>query len=175
MVPEKNKLFLNLFYFLQGVFGRCQTCSKNMELSVCAFTCAPDQSRFLVAHPSFDGSYVESIDYRIDYNHMEGVFKSCKEVVLPSTGKKAMDVSCGYWEDKCDPEKWYEFMGNAVDNPLVPFNIKYIVENDTSIRFERETKTCSEAYNNSYACSCVDCDKSCPGKFTCSQICFLML
>lgn len=30
-----------------GIFGRCQSCMRNMQLSICALTCSPQQSRFM--------------------------------------------------------------------------------------------------------------------------------
>lgn len=31
----------------ESVFGRCPTCLQNMIKSICSFSCAPDQSRFM--------------------------------------------------------------------------------------------------------------------------------
>lgn len=53
-------------------------------------------------------------------------------------------------------------MGEPAVNPLVPFKIEYVNSDNSSVRFEAETKKCEEAYDNSYACSCVDCAESCP-------------
>lgn len=32
-----------------GVFGRCETCVKNLQKSICALNCSPRQNDFLVA------------------------------------------------------------------------------------------------------------------------------
>lgn len=46
------------FQQAEGIFGRCQTCIKNMQKSICSFTCAPDQSRFMKPeiYDSWDGT-----------------------------------------------------------------------------------------------------------------------
>lgn len=46
------------FQQADGIFGRCQTCIKNMQKSICSFTCAPDQSRFMTPTivDSWDGT-----------------------------------------------------------------------------------------------------------------------
>lgn len=53
-------------------------------------------------------------------------------------------------------------MGDAANNPIVPFKIDYINSDDESNRFTADTIKCTEAYEDSYACSCVDCEESCP-------------
>lgn len=30
-----------------GIFGRCQSCLKNMQLSICGLTCSPEHSRYM--------------------------------------------------------------------------------------------------------------------------------
>uniref|UniRef100_A0A8W7PKU5 SSD domain-containing protein n=1 Tax=Anopheles coluzzii TaxID=1518534 RepID=A0A8W7PKU5_ANOCL len=45
---------------------------------------------------------------------------------------------------------------------LVDLGINYLYEEDPEQRFNQEVKHCNEAYDGSYACSCVDCDESCP-------------
>lgn len=46
------------FQQADGIFGRCQTCMKNMQKSMCSFTCGADQSRFMKPEikESWDGS-----------------------------------------------------------------------------------------------------------------------
>lgn len=31
----------------EGIFGRCPTCFKNFQKSICSFNCSPKQSEFL--------------------------------------------------------------------------------------------------------------------------------
>ena len=57
---------------------------------------------------------------------MEGTYKSCKQVSVPSTGQLAMDIMCGDWGgSRCTPKRWFDYMGSAEGNPFVPFQINY--------------------------------------------------
>lgn len=151
------------FQQAEGLFSRCSTCLTNMLYSICSLACHPEQSRFLTAYTEpTTGTYVNRVDYRIDRQYVQDTFDSCKGIVLPSSGKYAMDVGCGYWEAAgCTAERWFQYMG-AADNEFVPFEINYLYEEDPEQRFNQEVKHCNEAYDGSYACSCVDCDESCP-------------
>lgn len=151
------------FKTAEGLFGRCETCIKNMLFSICSMACSPDQSRFLTAHTHESGRYVESVDFRIDQKHIEGVYDSCKGIVLPSSGKYVMDIACGNWEStRCTAERWFTYLGDAVDNVYVPFTIEYHLEENPEKRYNQDVLPCSEAYDGSLSCSCVDCHESCP-------------
>uniref|UniRef100_A0A182W4Q6 SSD domain-containing protein n=1 Tax=Anopheles minimus TaxID=112268 RepID=A0A182W4Q6_9DIPT len=150
------------FQQAEGLFSRCSTCLTNMLYSICSLACHPEQSRFLTAYTEPAGAYVERVDYRIDRQYVQETYDSCKGIVLPSSGKYAMDVGCGFWEAAgCTAERWFQYMG-AADNEFVPFEINYLYEEDPEKRFNQPVKHCNEAYDGSYACSCVDCDESCP-------------
>ncbi|XP_038117109.1 NPC intracellular cholesterol transporter 1 homolog 1b [Culex quinquefasciatus] len=147
----------------EGLFGRCETCLKNMLFSICNFACNPEQSRFLTAHTHESGYYVEKVDYRIDRDHVHGVYDSCKGIILPSSGKYAMDIACGGWEStRCTAERWFEYLGDAANNDYVPFTIEYHFEEDPDARYNQDVLHCDRAYNDSNSCSCVDCAESCP-------------
>lgn len=105
---------------------------------------------------------MNKVEYRIDLNYTTKVYESCKEVIHPSSGRQAMDLACGTDASKCNPDQWYFYMGDPAANPLVPFKIEYVNSDDPDRRFTSETKKCNEAYDGSYACSCVDCAQSCP-------------
>ncbi|XP_053678098.1 NPC intracellular cholesterol transporter 1 homolog 1b [Anopheles nili] len=151
------------FQQAEGLFSRCSTCLTNMLYSICSLACHPEQSKFLTAYTEpTTGAYVDRVDYRIDRQHVQEVYDSCRGIVLPSSGKYAMDVGCGFWEAAgCTAERWFQYMG-ADDNDFVPFEIRYLYEEDPERRFNHSVKHCNEAYDGSYACSCVDCDESCP-------------
>ncbi|XP_055608436.1 NPC intracellular cholesterol transporter 1 homolog 1b [Uranotaenia lowii] len=147
----------------EGIFGRCETCTRNMLFSICNMACSPDQSRFLTAYTDSGNTYVEKVDYRIGWDLVEGVYNSCKGVVIPSSGKFAMDMACGGWEStRCTAERWFEYMGDADTNDYVPFKIEYQYPDDPEIRYDREVLGCNEAYEDANSCSCVDCFDSCP-------------
>ncbi|KFB38094.1 AGAP000579-PA-like protein [Anopheles sinensis] len=157
-VTEMDKNFQQA----EGLFSRCSTCLQNMLYSICSLACHPEQSRFMTAFNDTSDTYVERVEYRIDQQHVEDVFDSCKGIVLPSSGKYAMDVGCGFWEATgCTAQRWFNYMG-AADNDFVPFEINYVYLNEPEPRFSQEVKHCNEAYEDSYPCSCVDCDESCP-------------
>ncbi|XP_058815387.1 NPC intracellular cholesterol transporter 1 homolog 1b [Topomyia yanbarensis] len=147
----------------EGVFGRCETCIKNMLFSICSMACSPEQSRFLTAYVHEAEQYVEKVDYRIDREHVKGVYDSCKGVIVPSSGKYAMDMACGGWEStRCTAERWFEFLGDAVNNEYVPFVIEYHYPEEPEVRYNQDVLHCNEAYNDSVSCSCVDCFDTCP-------------
>lgn len=98
------------------IFGRCQTCISNMLLSICAFTCAPDQTRFMNATvdtlTDFFGQETDvviSIDINIDTKFVADTYDSCQGVVNPATGTTAMDIACGIYDAKtCTPQRYGE-------------------------------------------------------------------
>lgn len=147
----------------EGIFGRCTTCIKNMMISICSMTCAPDHSRFLES--KVIDKYVSEIKFKIDEKFIEGVYNSCSGVIQPATGRLAMDFTCRPYEAKtCDAKKWYKFMGDPKINEYVPFHIDYVYDGKPEEQFTGNPLPCNEAYNGSYsyACSCIDCAKSCP-------------
>lgn len=157
----------NSIQMAEGIFGRCQTCLKNLMKSICGLACDPNQSNYVsiletVTIPIFETTYVSSVEYRIDLDYKQRTYDSCKEVIHPASGKQAMELACGTEASQCTPDRWFYYMGDPPTNPLVPFKIEYVNSDDSSIRFEAETKKCEEAYDGSYACSCVDCAETCP-------------
>lgn len=82
----------------------------------------------------------------MDENYINGVYDSCKNIILPATGGLVLDASCGEFDSKsCSPKRWYKFMGDPDGNPVVPFRINYKYDKpDTA--FEAETKRCNESY-----------------------------
>lgn len=128
--------------------------------------CAPNQNKFIVPKTEFNFGgveYVNWIDFYMDPVYMNETYQSCIEVIHPASGKLAMDVACGYYEAaKCNPDRWFEYMGSPELNPLTPFKLNYIVSDDPEKRFTAPTLPCNEAYENDYPCSCVDCSETCP-------------
>ena len=124
--------------------------------------------------------------------YLNGAYKSCSKVYVPSIGKMALDLMCGDLDtNKCNPIKWFNFMGDAASNPYVPFQITYIPTDDAIDEYEPidpYVTPCSHPLNVSIsrdcfairdakhphklimfsvqpktpACSCVDCEESCP-------------
>ncbi|XP_001355048.3 NPC intracellular cholesterol transporter 1 homolog 1b [Drosophila pseudoobscura] len=153
-----------------GVYSRCPTCTRNMGQTVCAMTCAKNHTLFLTPTTSFleNGvEYVESIEYRISDETVQKVYNSCAGIQHTQTGRPAMDLGCGAYNAKtCDYRKWYAFMGD-VSGDYVPFQITYMWSDDAEEGSDEEylrvfPLDCSERYDDSYACACIDCPESCP-------------
>lgn len=164
--PQSLKIMDESIAYAESVYGRCPTCLKNLVRSICAFSCSPAASNFVNRYttPDFSGvEYIHAIDFRVNYDYLQGVFNSCSNVVHPSSGKKVLDIACGAYDSyMCDPIKWFEFMGDASINTLAPFTINYIPTDDPEQRFDYPTKECDEVYDGDYQCSCVDCNRACP-------------
>ncbi|XP_037826454.1 NPC intracellular cholesterol transporter 1 homolog 1b [Lucilia sericata] len=151
-----------------GIYSRCPTCVLNMGLAICSMTCAKNHSLFLTPYTEFNSAneeYVKSIDYRVEETFVEKIYDTCKGIQHSQTGRPAMDLACApYNARSCDYRKWFNFMGDTEINEYVPFPIKYIYLNESSDeeRLELFPLECSEAYENSHACACMDCSDSCP-------------
>ncbi|CAH1236520.1 unnamed protein product [Diabrotica balteata] len=155
----------------QTLLSRCPPCMENFLKTVCHMTCSPEHSKFLnVTEKRFDPAtnvtYVNEIDYFMENSFMENVFGSCRQVSVPSTGGKVMDLMCGDWgSSKCTALRWFSYLGNK-ETPMVPFQITY--HNETSptkgfIPLNLPTVPCSKSADGILpACSCVDCEESCP-------------
>lgn len=161
------KTMENSIQMAEGIFGRCQTCLKNMMKGICGLACDPAQDKYITILEErysaiFQKNYVHSVEYRVDLNYTTSAYESCKNVIHPSSGRLAMELACGTEASKCDPDKWFFYMGDPDVNPLVPFKLDYVNSDNESARFTAETKTCNDAYDEDYACSCVDCAQSCP-------------
>lgn len=126
-----------------GVFGRCNTCLKNLFKSICALNCSPNQSDFMIAKNrtetyqngtkgkyqivytncayffyrqnslqnefrlNFTVEVVDTIDYYIGEEYVDGVINSCKNVIVPATGGYALDAACGRYDSKsCTPKRF---------------------------------------------------------------------
>ncbi|CAG5100118.1 Similar to Npc1b: NPC intracellular cholesterol transporter 1 homolog 1b (Drosophila melanogaster) [Cotesia congregata] len=93
--------------------------------------------------------------------YINATFDSCRGVLFPATGGSAFDMACGdYGLSRCTPKRWYTFMGE-MSKLFGGFQITYVYEPDQEKNLTEPlnspTKSCSEAYENSTACGCVDC------------------
>lgn len=63
-----------------------------------------------------------------------------------------MDVACGVWgATECNTDRFFEVLGNASNNPFIPFQINYLnkaPEGKTVLTLE--TKPCNESYEVSF-------------------------
>ncbi|XP_070150213.1 NPC intracellular cholesterol transporter 1 isoform X4 [Polyergus mexicanus] len=149
---------------------RCPSCLDNLAKHFCDYTCAANQSKFINVTKTGEASdvqYVDGIDLYITNKYLEGTFNSCNKVSVPSTGQLALDIMCGEWgASRCTALKWFHFMGDAENNIYVPFQITYKNTDGPIGSFtpvDPVITPCSKALNkNTPACSCVDCEQSCP-------------
>ncbi|XP_057335819.1 NPC1-like intracellular cholesterol transporter 1 [Microplitis mediator] len=157
---------------MSAILQRCPSCFDNLVKHLCDFTCSPHQSSFMNAtkfetNQKTNKTYVNAVDLFITNKYLQGTFTSCSQVSVPSIGQLALDLMCGHWgATYCTPQRWFDFMGDAAHNVYVPFQINY---NTTDTKFgpftplDPKITPCNQAPNvNSTACSCVDCESSCP-------------
>ncbi|XP_050471377.1 NPC intracellular cholesterol transporter 1 isoform X5 [Bombus huntii] len=150
--------------------NRCPSCLDNLVKHFCEFTCSPVQSKFINVteiQTEKNVKYVNGIDIYITNKYLEGTFNSCNKVSVPSTGQLAMDLMCGIWgASRCTTLKWFHYMGDAANNQYVPFQITYKNTDEpvgSFIPVDPKITPCNKALNkNTPACSCVDCEASCP-------------
>ncbi|KAG8224724.1 hypothetical protein J437_LFUL004894 [Ladona fulva] len=96
-----------------GLLKRCPSCLKNLVSHICGYICSPNQSDFVdvTHHNSTTGarwrfSGVIEADVYLNQDYMYGTFNSCSQVMVPSTGNLAFDVSCGNWDSNtCTPAR----------------------------------------------------------------------
>ncbi|XP_071876115.1 Niemann-Pick type C-1a isoform X5 [Bombus fervidus] len=150
--------------------NRCPSCLDNLVKHFCEFTCSTVQSKFINVteiQTEKEVKYVNGIDLYITNKYLEGTFNSCNKVSVPSTGQLAMDLMCGIWgASRCTTLKWFHYMGDAANNQYVPFQITYKNTDEpvgSFIPVDPKITPCNKALNkNTPACSCVDCEASCP-------------
>ncbi|XP_059468313.1 NPC intracellular cholesterol transporter 1 isoform X2 [Neocloeon triangulifer] len=148
---------------------RCPSCLQNFVRHFCDMTCASNQSDFLVVKNNATDNgitYITEVDLHITTNYMEGTYNSCRQVYVPSAGQLALDVMCGSWgASRCSYKKWFDFLGD-VSGPYVPFQINYVPTEeavDDIKPLDPLVVPCNQKINaDSVACSCVDCEQSCP-------------
>lgn len=149
---------------------RCPSCINNLLKTFCEFTCSPHQSRFVnvteISKKDSNVSYINGIEVYITNKFINGTFNSCSKVTMPGTQGLALGILCGNWgASKCTPKRWFDFLGNK-DVPYVPFEILYRNVDQSENGFEPmdpHVTPCNESIDmRTPACSCVDCEASCP-------------
>ena len=129
----------------------------------CHSTCDPNQSVFMGVDPAkVSAGDVTEVVYSVSHDFAFGLFNSCADVQNPSSGKKALDMLCGTEASKCTPKYWFQFMGDPALNPMAPFQIDFIISNET-VPFMNNTLHPMNATTEpcTVACGCQDCQASC--------------
>ncbi|KAM8715427.1 hypothetical protein ACLKA7_002475 [Drosophila subpalustris] len=169
---EQVKILNEQVKLAANILDRCPACMTNLVRHICEFSCSPLQSEFAkvveTEKNKDDVPYITSIDLHITEEYINKTYKSCSQVSVPQTGQLAFDLMCGaYPASRCSPTKWFTYMGDK-QNPYVPFQITYVQHptNSTKDGFtpaNPKTTPCNKAVNSELpACSCTDCELSCP-------------
>ena len=143
---------------------RCPACKRNFIDLYCYFTCDPHQSLFMNANktgpePRGKDNPITAVNCAISTDFADGMYKSCKDVQMPSGNMRAMSVLCG--RKDCSPQHWLDYMGNT-SNRQTPFMIYFnLAEKPVHIHgatlypMERNITSCDKS------CSCQDCTTAC--------------
>ncbi|KAG5683688.1 hypothetical protein PVAND_012954 [Polypedilum vanderplanki] len=157
-----------------NLLNRCPACMKNFAKHICDYICSPRHGEFInvlkkkqsISKPNKE--YIDEIDLFVTEDYLNGTYDSCKNVLMPSTGQKVMDMMCGgFPASKCSPMRWFQHMGD-VNVAQIPFQINYIPQkslmtSDNKFKpMNPKIIPCNESFNNDPPCSCVDCISSCP-------------
>ncbi|XP_019872017.2 NPC intracellular cholesterol transporter 1 isoform X2 [Aethina tumida] len=152
-----------------NLLQRCPSCYSNLVRHLCQMTCSPRQSEFMEVKKTAVNKdkipYITEIDLYVDEEYLTGTFSSCKSVSVPATGQKALDLMCGPWGSyRCNANRWFTYMGAVAGNPFVPFQINYRNNSDGGFKpINPKVVPCNKGTTaSSPACSCVDCESSCP-------------
>lgn len=148
-------------------FARCPTCVKNLQKFFCLVACSPYQYYMTSSYTTKTEQgkeYTDVVTISTPQETMDAVYDSCKDVSLPSTGEAVLQSACGnYGAIWCTPLRWFLYMNDPDQNPFAPYKMQF----NTTITglytpLDYKVLTCSEAYDNSSACSCSDCPVNCP-------------
>ncbi|XP_060525180.1 NPC intracellular cholesterol transporter 1 homolog 1b-like [Cylas formicarius] len=151
-----------------AAFARCPTCVKNLQKFYCTFSCSPYQKNLTAGYEKkqqiFQSAYAYSVSLYVTDDVIDGIYDTCKDVSLPSTGERVLQSTCGsYGAIWCNPTRWFDYMNDPSQNPVTPFKINLVTVNSSwegAVNFP--ILGCDQAYDDSSACSCSDCPKSCP-------------
>lgn len=96
---------------------------------------------------------ITTLEVHVAKQFVDGVYTSCKDVLMPSANEKAMSMMCGAWgEYNCTAQRWFDFMG-SIKNGLAPFQIDYVYVEGSNSTFTTLNKTiipCNEAVSVSW-------------------------
>ncbi|KAB0803649.1 hypothetical protein PPYR_00619 [Photinus pyralis] len=155
---------------LMEVYKRCPTCIRNLRSYTCALACSTNQDEYMFNFTTLPNgninpkyNYITSMSFNLSNEYMEGTFKSCRNVALPSSGDLVLGTTCGSWGEKnCTPDRWFDYFG--LGNSLAPYPIRFLgVPKDSEDgKFHKEVVPCHLQYDEtSKSCSCIDCPQAC--------------
>lgn len=147
------------------LLGSCPACNHNFRNIFCNMVCSPKQSDFIAVTSTTSGHSVTAIKYDVSTTFADGMYNSCKEVRLPSSGERAISVLCGRPSDKCSPKRLLDYIGNT-NTGQIPFSTQFNVTDNpdtipsgvTLYPMNATAIPCSSPFGNRSKCSCRDCE-----------------
>ena len=107
-----------------------------------------------------DKKYITAAAYYVSDYFAFGLLDSCKDVLYPATGQKAIQTLCGTLD--CTPKKWFQYMSDRAPFPI-HFHVNKTSTNGSDIHpLDVHITPCNESYSTrASACSCQDCAAAC--------------
>eukprot|EP00158_Paraphelidium_tribonemae_P009406 Partr_v1_DN28857_c1_g1_i3_m33975 putative Niemann-Pick disease type C1 len=144
-----------------NLLGGCEACWRNFLDFWCHFTCSPVQSSFVnVTALGHQGKSVAEVDFYLAPSFGIGFFDSCSNVKVGADNSFAMTLIGGGASNYLEMARYMgvkRFAGSMfqIDFPDMqqvdpPFGV---------VPLDIEAKSCN---SGQFACSCVDCESSCP-------------
>lgn len=175
---DKQALSLSRSLDLMKMFlVRCPACMRNLRIPFCYMTCSPQQADFIepvkydhATHAHKHGEkMVTDMKFYLSKDFVDKVYASCRDVVSPSTNDRVMGLFCGDWgAARCTGERLFDYLGDYKFNVHTPINIQYQYLKDLEespegiLPLNQTAQPCSVEMEGSIACSCADCQSSCP-------------
>lgn len=146
-------------------FKRCPSCYHNFVNLYCYSTCDPKHSKYfkvVKTQKANNVTLINSVKYFVSKDTANGMYRSCKDVQMPSANEKAISIFCGHRAKDCTIKKWLDYMGTTT-NGHTPFQIDFNITDahDLADPMNYTSYKCDQAYGNTSACSCQDCEASC--------------
>ncbi|KAK7065979.1 NPC intracellular cholesterol transporter 1, partial [Halocaridina rubra] len=175
---DKQALSLSRSLDMMKMFlVRCPACMRNIRIPFCYMSCSPHQSDFIepvsyvpATHANKKGeNMLVDMNFYLSKDFVDQVYASCKDVVSPSTNDRVMGLFCGDWgAPRCTGERLFNYLGDKEKNVYTPINIRYHYLRapeeapEGILPLNQTAQPCSEEFEGSLACSCADCQSSCP-------------
>lgn len=158
----------------EAIYENCPACTQNLLQHLCLITCDPNMSVWFDIPPGgmveFNATtwYVSKLDIYITPHYAHSLYNSCRNVRMPGTTQKAMDITCG-GVDKCNARLWISFLGiptPGVAPTVVQYHINDTVKGNPNIKPNNHTFTTCNTSVLDLQCTCADC----PAPNICPQL-----
>ncbi|KAF0990703.1 hypothetical protein HZS_1074 [Henneguya salminicola] len=174
---DQLQFFETQLISLNNLNPYCDICRENIQRLTCNIICSTAQSDFSLAHIKFNTTdVVEGLELALSSEFAQGLFDSCKDVVIPSSNLPIVSFLCGDSGGKCTPEKLIKGMLSYSEFKLTPY---ILPSNSTApINISNTANPIAARCNESYqahnvslrACSCINCEITCAIPYTIDKI-----